>query len=101
MKLQFTNLIFTKCYPISKKTSSLTTSKMKDNFVKQTIYGSSLVLQVQPLHSGLARDVHGQLDVIYGPQCTPLIEKHTPAQSMHYKILDNTVHFFAKGIAQV
>ncbi|KAI8366986.1 hypothetical protein EDC96DRAFT_507739 [Choanephora cucurbitarum] len=73
----------------------------QDNFVKQIIYGSSLVLQVQPLHSGLARDVHGQLDVIYGPQCTPLIEKHTPAQSMHYKILDNNVHFFAKGIAQV
>ncbi|KAI8091353.1 uncharacterized protein B0P05DRAFT_527110 [Gilbertella persicaria] len=73
----------------------------QDNFVKQVLYGSSLILQVQPLHSGLARDVHGQLDIIYGPQSTVMIEKHTPPQSMHYKILDNNVHFFAKGIAQI
>lgn len=71
----------------------------QDNFIKNIIYGSNLVLQVQPLNSGLARDVHGQLDVIFGPQQQENI--NTPQQSLHYKILDNNVHFFARGVAQV
>lgn len=67
-----------------------------DNFIKSVLYGSNLILQVQPLNSGLARDVHGQLDIVHGSKfanCTP--------QSMHYKILDNNVSFFAKGVSQV
>ncbi|KAI9486832.1 MAG: hypothetical protein EXX96DRAFT_550792 [Benjaminiella poitrasii] len=75
-------------------------SDEQDNFIKQIIYGSQLVLQVQPLNSGLARDVHGQLDVIYGPQLDSLAKQNTPQKSMHYKILDNNVHFFAKGVSQ-
>jgi hypothetical protein len=73
----------------------------QDNFIKSVIYGSNLVLQVQPIHSGLARDVHGQLDIIYGPQQTNFAHYHTPQQSLHYKILDNSVHFFAKGVSHV
>lgn len=73
----------------------------QDNFIKSVIYGSNLVLQVQPIHSGLARDVHGQLDIVYGPQQSDIMYHHTPQQSLHYKILDNTVHFFAKGVSQV
>jgi hypothetical protein len=73
----------------------------QDNFIKSVIYGSNLVLQVQPIHSGLARDVHGQLDIIYGPQQSNFTHYHTPQQSLHYKILDNSVHFFAKGVSQV
>lgn len=73
----------------------------QDNFIKSVIYGSSLVLQVQPLNSGLARDVHGQLDVISGPQQQHPQNMNTPQQSLHYKILDNNVHFFARGVAQV
>ncbi|KAI8646604.1 hypothetical protein BD408DRAFT_409942 [Parasitella parasitica] len=73
----------------------------QDNFIKSIIYGSSLVLQVQPLNSGLARDVHGQLDIIYGPQQPYQQTMDTPQQSLHYKILDNSVSFFARGIAQV
>ncbi|KAG1136388.1 hypothetical protein G6F37_012740 [Rhizopus arrhizus] len=68
----------------------------QDNFIKNVIYGSDLILQVQPLHSGLARDVHGQLDIIHGPQAALNINP----QSLHYKILDNNVHFFAKGLQQ-
>ncbi|CAO3665312.1 unnamed protein product [Rhizopus stolonifer] len=68
----------------------------QDGFIKNVIYNSDLVLHVQPLHSGLARDVHGQLDVIQGPQATMSINP----QLMHYKILDNNVHFFAKGLQQ-
>lgn len=69
----------------------------QDSFIKNIIYGSNIVLQVQPLNSGLARDVHGQIDIIHGSKATNYI---TP-QSMHYKILDNNVHFFAKGVSQV
>ncbi|KAI7905234.1 uncharacterized protein BX663DRAFT_314931 [Cokeromyces recurvatus] len=69
----------------------------QDNFIKQILYGSHLILQVQPLHSGLARDVHGQIDIIYGPQLDCFVKQNTPHHSMHYKILDNNVHFFAKG----
>ncbi|GAA5797664.1 hypothetical protein EDC94DRAFT_623802 [Helicostylum pulchrum] len=70
----------------------------QDNFIKTVLYGSNIVIQVQPLNSGLARDVHGQIDIIHGPKSnnTDII-----AQSMHYKILDNNVHFFAKGVSQV
>lgn len=72
----------------------------QDNFVKSVIYRSNIVLQLQPLNSGLARDVHGELDILYGPQYQ--LTNHTlqQSQSMHYKILDNNVHFFAKGISQ-
>lgn len=73
----------------------------QDNFIKSIIYGSNLVLQVQPLNSGLARDVHGQLDIIFGPQQQHQQNTNTPQQSLHYKILDNNVHFFARGVAQV
>lgn len=69
----------------------------QDGFIKNIIYGSNIVLQVQPLNSGLARDVHGQIDIIHGSKAMHVI---TP-QSMHYKILDNNVHFFAKGVSQV
>jgi hypothetical protein len=69
----------------------------QDNFIKNVIYGSNIILQVQPLNSGLARDVHGQLDIIHGSKTN---SKITP-QSLHYKILDNNVHFFAKGVSQV
>lgn len=70
----------------------------QDNFIKSVIYRSNIVLQLQPLNSGLARDVHGQLDILYGPQ----YQSNTlqQSQSMHYKIVDNNVHFFAKGISQ-
>ncbi|KAI8338177.1 hypothetical protein BC941DRAFT_374866 [Chlamydoabsidia padenii] len=71
----------------------------QDGFVKAVIQSSELVLQVQPLGSGLARDVHGQLSIIYGPKYLPGLIKTQP-HSMHYKILDNNVHFFAKGISE-
>jgi hypothetical protein len=69
-----------------------------DNFIKNILYGSNLILQVQPLNSGLARDVHGQLDIVRGSKS---INSALLPQSMHYKILDNNVHFFAKGVSQV
>lgn len=68
----------------------------QDNFIKSVIYNSHLILQVQPLHSGLARDVHGQLDIVHGGKDTLNVQP----QSLHYKILDNNVHFFAKGFEQ-
>ncbi|SAL97740.1 hypothetical protein [Absidia glauca] len=71
----------------------------QDGFVKAVIQSSELVLQVQPLGSGLARDVHGQLSIVYGPKHIPGSIKTQP-HSMHYKILDNNVHFFAKGISE-
>ncbi|CAO3597140.1 unnamed protein product [Absidia cylindrospora] len=71
----------------------------QDSFVKSMIQSSELVLQLQPLGSGLARDVHGQLSVVFGPKYLPGSIKTQP-QSMHYKILDNNVHFFAKGISE-
>lgn len=71
----------------------------QDSFIKNILYKSTIVLQVQPLNSGLARDVHGQLDIIHGSKAldNQLITPH----SLHYKILDNNVHFFAKGVSQV
>lgn len=71
----------------------------QDNFIKTVLYGSNIVIQVQPLHSGLARDVHGQIDILHGPKSS--INSDLIAQSMHYKILDNSVHFFAKGVSQM
>ncbi|KAI8099646.1 uncharacterized protein BX664DRAFT_382158 [Halteromyces radiatus] len=71
----------------------------QDAFVKSVIQSSEIILQVQPLGSGLAKDVHGQLSIIVGPKHLPRSINIQP-QSMHYKILDNNVQFFAKGISQ-
>jgi hypothetical protein len=72
----------------------------QDNFIKAVTYQSNIILQLQPLNSGLARDVHGELDILYGPQYQLTHHTLQQSQSMHYKILDNSVHFFAKGISQ-
>lgn len=72
----------------------------QDNFIKSITYQSNIVLQLQPLNSGLARDVHGELDIVYGPQYQLTNNTLQQSQSLHYKILDNNVHFFAKGISQ-
>ncbi|CAO3617643.1 unnamed protein product [Cunninghamella echinulata] len=71
----------------------------QDTFIKSIVQTSELVLQFQPLGSGLAKDVHGQLSIIYGPKYIPGTILTQP-QSMHYKILDNNAQFFAKGISQ-
>ncbi|KAG0164307.1 Elongator subunit elp6 [Apophysomyces sp. BC1034] len=77
----------------------------QDMFVKSMVGSADLVLQVEALGSGLARDVHGQTDfvyqlsVVYGPKYAPGSTNTVP-QSLHYKVLDNNVHFFAKGISQ-
>ncbi|KAI9306964.1 hypothetical protein BJ944DRAFT_286592 [Cunninghamella echinulata] len=71
----------------------------QDTFIKSIVQTSELVLQFQPLGSGLAKDVHGQLSIIYGPKYIPGTTLTQP-QSMHYKILDNNAQFFAKGISQ-
>ncbi|KAI8068378.1 hypothetical protein BC940DRAFT_299824 [Gongronella butleri] len=71
----------------------------QDALVKSTIQLSDLVLQVQALGSGLARDVHGQLCILYGPKNLAGTWPTQP-QTLHYKILDNNAHFFPKGISQ-
>ncbi|CAO3626209.1 unnamed protein product [Cunninghamella blakesleeana] len=70
----------------------------QDTFIKSIVQTSELILQFQPLGSGLAKDVHGQLSIIYGPKYIPGTISTQP-QSMHYKILDNNAQFFAKGIS--
>ncbi|KAI8394134.1 uncharacterized protein BYT42DRAFT_553506 [Radiomyces spectabilis] len=72
----------------------------QDAFVKSVLSTAHLVLQVQALGSGLARDVHGQLSIIHGPKCLPQAANQIIPQSLHYRILDNNAHFFAKGISQ-
>ncbi|KAI9033593.1 hypothetical protein CLU79DRAFT_714471 [Phycomyces nitens] len=72
----------------------------QDAFVKTVLTSAELVLQVQALGSGLARDVHGQLSILHGSKCMPNTSLNYLGQSLHYKILDNNVHFFAKGISQ-
>ncbi|ORX56949.1 hypothetical protein DM01DRAFT_1320069 [Hesseltinella vesiculosa] len=71
----------------------------QDGFVKSVLQLSDLVLQVQALGSGFARDVHGQLSILYGPKFLPGTCSTQP-QSMHYKIMDNNVTFFPKGVSQ-
>lgn len=90
----------------------------QDAFVRNVLNSAHLVLQVQALNSGLARDVHGEvsrenswkegksvwglitdmlaskLSIIHGPQC---VKSNTQPQSLHYRILDNNAEFFAKG----
>jgi hypothetical protein len=70
----------------------------QDGFVRSVLYQSEVVFQVQALNSGLAKDVHGQLDILRGPKYTKALG--VQPQSVHYKILDNGVHFFAKGVSQ-
>ncbi|KAI9244830.1 hypothetical protein BDA99DRAFT_577059 [Phascolomyces articulosus] len=72
----------------------------QDAFVKSVISGAELILQAEALGSGLARDIHGQLSILHGPQYIPK-STNTVAQALHYKILDNNAEFFAKGISQV
>ncbi|KAI9310763.1 hypothetical protein BX666DRAFT_2004549 [Dichotomocladium elegans] len=72
----------------------------QDSFNRLVMSYADLVLQVSPLHSGLARDVHGELSILYGPQHIPGSLPGTTVQSMHYRILDNNVEFFAKGISK-
>ncbi|KAI9496422.1 hypothetical protein BDB00DRAFT_971465 [Zychaea mexicana] len=72
----------------------------QDAFVKSVVANSELILQAEALGSGLARDIHGQLSILHGPQYVPK-STVTAAQELHYKILDNNAEFFAKGISQV
>ncbi|ORY96195.1 hypothetical protein BCR43DRAFT_473816 [Syncephalastrum racemosum] len=71
----------------------------QDAFVRTMLHSADLVLQVQALQSGFARDVHGQLCILPGPQHIP-DDTIPPAQALHYKILDNTAEFFARGVSR-
>ncbi|CDS09059.1 hypothetical protein LRAMOSA10419 [Lichtheimia ramosa] len=72
----------------------------QDAFCRLVMMNASHVLQVEALNSGLARDVHGQLSILHGAQQVLPNTSATVVQSMHFKIADNNVEFFAKGISK-
>ncbi|RUS13699.1 hypothetical protein BC937DRAFT_94904, partial [Endogone sp. FLAS-F59071] len=83
----------------------LASDPAQDAFVPSVLGMADLVLSIQGLGSGFSKDVHGQLSIIHGAQYTLRIPSLTTPplpipQSVHYKILDNTVQFFARGISE-
>ncbi|CAG8576563.1 10253_t:CDS:2 [Acaulospora colombiana] len=66
-------------------------------FVKSLIYQSEFLLAVRGLGTGLSKDVSGEITIARGPGN---VEKWFRPSTLHYKILDNNVQFFAKGSSQ-
>ncbi|KAF0372994.1 elongator complex protein 6 [Gigaspora margarita] len=66
-------------------------------FIKSLIYKSEYLLSVRGLKSGFSRDVSGEITIARGPKN---FEKWFRPITLHYKILDNNVQFFAKGFSQ-
>ncbi|CAG8457101.1 16705_t:CDS:2 [Acaulospora morrowiae] len=66
-------------------------------FVKSLIYQSEFLLSVRGLGTGFSRDVSGEITIARGPGNA---EKWFRPSTLHYKILDNNVQFFAKGFSQ-
>ncbi|CAG8597863.1 16490_t:CDS:2 [Cetraspora pellucida] len=66
-------------------------------FIKSLIYRSEYILSVRGLESGFSRDVSGEITIARGPKN---FERWFRPSTLHYKILDNNVQFFAKGFSQ-
>ncbi|CAI2169336.1 1412_t:CDS:2 [Funneliformis geosporum] len=66
-------------------------------FLKLLIYQSEYLLSVRGLGSGFSRDVSGEITMARGPKNQ---DKWFRPSTLHYKVLDNNVQFFAKGFSQ-
>eukprot|EP00249_Psilotum_nudum_P036103 c6335_g1_i1 orf=320-1147(-) len=73
--------------------------------IKHLEHWADTVINVAPLSTGSAIDVHGQMTIIhrtsYNTKCHANLMVFTDPKkelySLHYKILENTVHFFPPG----
>ena len=65
--------------------------------VRSLMHSSHFVLQTRGLKSGQSREVDGQISLGRGA----LLPRHHPflPQILQYKVLDNGVRFFGKGLA--
>ncbi|KAG0015786.1 Elongator subunit elp6 [Entomortierella chlamydospora] len=79
----------------------------QDGLVKGVFYEADYIIDVRGLDSGGSRDVHGQLSLLHGPRyllkqrAGEVEENEWPALTLHYKILDNNVEVFAKGLDEI
>eukprot|EP01018_Ginkgo_biloba_P032601 Gb_24524 [translate_table: standard] len=79
-------------------------SMIDSSFIQHLEYCADTVINVEPLNTGLAADVHGQLTVIHrvSPADSVVPELHSALRrklhNFHFKIKENAVEYFPPGM---
>ncbi|CAN1257888.1 Elongator complex protein 6 [Linum perenne] len=66
-------------------------------FLKQMEYAADVLVKVEPLPTGLAADVHGQLTVLNRGVCNVRGSLNSRTSNFQFRIKDNSVEYFYPG----
>jgi len=68
-------------------------------FVKSLIYQAGQIIQVRQMDSGYSKDVDGEISLLNGLKLQDASE-YTENRSFHFKLSDNSVKLFPKGLSR-
>lgn len=85
------------CSLITLNHEDIYTSMERPTFMLQTKYLVDVLIKAEPLATGLAADVHGQLTVLNRDFCNVKGSSKNKISNFHFKVKENSVEYFYPG----
>lgn len=85
------------CSLITLNHEDIYTSMERPTFTLQTKYLVDVLIKAEPLATGLAADVHGQLTVLNRDFCNVKGSSKNKISNFHFKVKENSVEYFYPG----